>query len=797
MRIKKCYIENFGTLHEFEYEFQDGLNTINEMNGWGKTTFAVFIKSMYYGMEYVPRKKTVDNDRKKYFPWQGGNFGGYLIFEIKDKLYKIERFFGKKDKEDTFVLYDLATGLKSQDYSEAIGEEIFHIDRDSYERSTYIPQKAIAVSMTDSINAKLSNLVENGNDINNYENALASLEEHLKEYKKTGGRGKLADLQEKIFTKKQELEDCKNKIQSMALIEEQITKQQDLRRGLVAKRDVIKEEIRKESGKKEKVAKMEHYAFIQKQIAEVQEKIEPLDQIFYKGMPEYRELEESGMQIEELGRLYMQKNNGQLTETEQHKLEALKSYFASGAPTPSDIEEGMIQLNQLQKIENDKIRQSGQLEVLAKRRQQVESEKQAVDKKSPLLLYAGILVALPGIVYGLLTPLYIIGVISLVVGLGIITAGRIFQSKGSQEVATKLAMVIKDEQQQKQQLDELESKKQQLEVKSQKFFEQYPSSYSETNLLQAISEVQTKSVEYRDFMGREAYYQTNQLAVETKIAEMQEQIEAYISRYMVLEQDTNMQYTIESQQKLKEVHQILRDYYKTYVTLQESLEKQEEEKKVFEQENNITKEGYAREETEKQYSLEELQLQEKEKEEELELLDEQIHSYRKDLDTLSLVADTQSEIENEIELWKIALEEGIHKCEILERTIEYLKKAKESFSTHYMGAMSRGFAKYANDINGNSPQNIQFDIQLQAQLDVHGSLKGSEYFSTGNQDFIGICIHLALVEALFEEEKPFLILDDPFVNLDDEKIEHAKALLKKIAKQYQIIYFICHSSRKA
>ena len=47
MKIKKCYIENFGKLHEFKYEFSDGLNIINEMNGWGKSTLATFIKVMF------------------------------------------------------------------------------------------------------------------------------------------------------------------------------------------------------------------------------------------------------------------------------------------------------------------------------------------------------------------------------------------------------------------------------------------------------------------------------------------------------------------------------------------------------------------------------------------------------------------------------------------------------------------------------------------------------------------------------------------------------------------------------
>ena len=56
-------------------------------------------------------------------------------------------------------------------------------------------------------------------------------------------------------------------------------------------------------------------------------------------------------------------------------------------------------------------------------------------------------------------------------------------------------------------------------------------------------------------------------------------------------------------------------------------------------------------------------------------------------------------------------------------------------------------------------------------------------------------MRLSLIESLFEKEKPFIILDDPFVNLDEDKIQHAKELINNISKQYQIIYFACHESR--
>ena len=78
---------------------------------------------------------------------------------------------------------------------------------------------------------------------------------------------------------------------------------------------------------------------------------------------------------------------------------------------------------------------------------------------------------------------------------------------------------------------------------------------------------------------------------------------------------------------------------------------------------------------------------------------------------------------------------------------------------------------------------------------TEGEVKDYEFFSEGLKDIADICSRLALVEALYEEEKPILIFDDPFVNLDDDKLEKAKQLLQVVAKEYQVVYFTCHSSR--
>ena len=51
---------------------------------------------------------------------------------------------------------------------------------------------------------------------------------------------------------------------------------------------------------------------------------------------------------------------------------------------------------------------------------------------------------------------------------------------------------------------------------------------------------------------------------------------------------------------------------------------------------------------------------------------------------------------------------------------------------------------------------------------------------------------MALVDAMYKDDKPVLILDDPFVNFDSERKRAADTLLKEITKTYQVVYFTCN-----
>ena len=196
MKLLNCHIENFGKLHDFSMEFTDGENIICEENGWGKSTFAAFIRAMFYGLDGKGKTKRLEeNDYRHYTPWQGGVFGGRLSFEVKGKKYTITRTFGTREE---FELRDMETNLISNDYSENIGLELFQVDKNSFLRTIFVGQNDSRTEATDHINSKIGNLTDNTNDLNNFEKADDALKQMISVLLSGRSRGTIKKREEEI-----------------------------------------------------------------------------------------------------------------------------------------------------------------------------------------------------------------------------------------------------------------------------------------------------------------------------------------------------------------------------------------------------------------------------------------------------------------------------------------------------------------------------------------------------------------------------------------------------------------------
>ena len=191
MKLINCYIDNFGTLSNYSVDFDEKLTVLKEPNGFGKTTLATFLLVMFYGM---PRKKKLlEKDlRKKYDPWQGGRYGGTLTIKLDGREYRIERTFGKRPADDTFDVFDARTNERDKILSsyKSLGDELFHLDSDSFSRCIYIPQvKEDGKLATSSIKTKLGNLIENSGDLEEYDEAIDRLKKRRTYYEAYRGNG--------------------------------------------------------------------------------------------------------------------------------------------------------------------------------------------------------------------------------------------------------------------------------------------------------------------------------------------------------------------------------------------------------------------------------------------------------------------------------------------------------------------------------------------------------------------------------------------------------------------------------
>ena len=295
MRIVSCHIAGFGKFVGVNLDYTNGFNAVLEENGWGKTTLSVFLKAMFFGMESNSKKNEL-SEREHYRPWDGEAFGGSLTFTVGDKKYRIERTFGQKEKEDTFALFDEDTGDLSKDYTENIGEEIFLVDRDAFEKSIFIPQGVPAAEKSDSISAKMGDLAAARDDINDYDEAVRRLEEAKSVYTRRSSTnpGKLSVI-------RKEIAECREAAEKMPALAEGLAKQRAMleekrmqRAKLEKEKETLQARITEQSKREQELG-----AYLEKKntIERLQTVREELDTFFGGTLPEEEEISKSALPL--------------------------------------------------------------------------------------------------------------------------------------------------------------------------------------------------------------------------------------------------------------------------------------------------------------------------------------------------------------------------------------------------------------------------------------------------------------------------------------------------------------------
>lgn len=873
MKLIQCYIENFGKLNKFTYHFDDGLNIIEEENGWGKTTFAAFIKAMFFGLEY--RTGKIITDRKRYMPWNGSKFGGNIVFEKEGIQYKIERFFGAKEKEDTFTLYNLSNNMISNAWSEKIGEEIWNVDRDSYDKTAFITLNESSL-LNDIISSKLGNIEDQEADLETSSKAVDLLESEIVKIKaKRGKSGLLGDKISKIEDLKTELKKCKSSLETIEQTEVWIKNEEQNLKEKNAEIDLIEDE-------QSKILLYEKKQQYSKLISDYEAKKKELveNEKFFNGkIISEEELNLLKMEASRYSNQIEEANKNKLSEAEKEELEELSYKFKEGAPKPFEIEgcnENIIALsNQKTELKNftltsedksrftyldRKYRNSNvddnaidaylndyvKVTDLRKKESDINNEITKLDeiernskkneesKKANPFLFAGIGLLIVG-VFLIFQSYIIVGGGITFAGLLIVLFSLLYKKKDRKEDSAQNNVereALIDN------LKEIQRKKEELKFGYLSFLESIGE--NKENIASSLANCKVEVNEYNRLLKQNVKNIENTEQIENRIFELKKEIESFLKKYRntsliddyekaLLDLRRNLSRFLELSRTNKlydnamslikkskdALEETFKHYYKEFpndavYTVNELTKRfytleaandnfidSKSNKEKFETENNVLELNQVMLPTIQSNQLaEELREKRMDLDQQKNEIIRKIERYNKDITRLALEADNIEDIESTITKLEIELEELEIQHKLLSITKDCLVEAKESLATKYMGEMSHTFRKYLLEIENTETDKYQIDINLDVKVEHDGELHDSSELSKGMKDLIQICMRMALVEAVYKDvENPILVLDDPFVNLDNNKIENASKLLKSISKDYQIIYFICHNSR--
>lgn len=910
MRLVSCHIENFGKLTDQTISFEDpsGITMLLEENGWGKSTLAVFIKVMFFDFDNDGKRNDLENERKHYKPWQGGTYGGQVTFETNGKTYILSRVFGGKSKDDEILLQDADTKLESTDFSkENIGEELFQIDRASFNRSFFVSQNDCAAGVTDRINAKLGNLVDSTDDLNNYEIAAKRLSDKLNALSKRRKTGELYKQKEQIEELKQEIRNGSGIDVSMEELIGLKNKEHDTYDRLKQEQKTLQEKQSKVSAYKDIEIKKKEYERLCREETEKQKAFEEagkafpgrvpeqdeirvhmansvklsetgkeqeiyrlteteqtdlvsLEKQFTSGIPSDNIIEEMNRKVKEMQNVQHEMEKASMSEDERQELQELSRHFADGTPEDADIDRMINRWNQRSEKKNVLSSKKATASMLQSAREQ--KQKALQEQKS----VAGGKTQRQGSTSGINVPLVAAGLIAVVIGLilctqnaviggivaafGVIVAvlglvvksGKTGQPNSESDLQDKEPDAIQEDAYiiLQEEIAEDEMLIEQVTAEAQQFMQTYHVIYDEPSVASSLYQMKENAKRYKQLQERSQKTDTSRF--EGQFRTLQTEVQDFLGKYVATVTQVNVDVygtalrkleqsarnyrglkekqdhfanaskvydeilselksflsglSMELEQDIHAQLQTLVDKQKAYVLAEQEWNRAEQEKKNFQQKTENLEEILKTEPEESDASLTATENRLREISEQLEEITRNMNSYDRQLDELQEKRDDLSETEQQLEVLQETYAVNEKKFNMLEKTKDYLEQAKISLTAKYTKPIKDGFDKYYRILAGIAAENYQLDANMDLSVIEQGMPRDIGFLSNGYQDLVGICMRMALVDAMYQEEKPFIVFDDPFVNLDKDKLDGALRLLKEIAKEYQVVYFTCHESRR-
>lgn len=848
MRLISYHIENFGKIKNADGNFSESITQICQKNGYGKTTLASFIKAMFYGFATAKSGAKAFSERERYFPFEGGRYGGNIVFEWQGKTYRVERFFDEKSEtKDEFTAYCDRERTDIFDIS-GVGQTVFRLDKASFAKTVFVTADDIDVQKTESISERLSALLGKADDESvDFKGVCKKLGELEKEYKKGAKNGVHND---KIGKIKDEIKELKAKKTDWQQTEASLGVMYEKRRALVAEKTALDERIGKEDGKKLELSRWKAHDELVADSAREQASADAILQKYPAGVPSEAEMQTLKSAIGEWKTKRTERASVSFDGEKEAKLQTLKAKFAQGVPSEEDFARAQENIKKIERLsaqieglecekeppeyKSFEIRfgeGKPTVEELSAQKNLVEEYKTREEQINRLYAtptqaqtqkkggrYALILLALALIGGGIGLFAVQVALATALIAVGAVLGVSFFLApKNGKQPSVDNESITK-----------LQAENKICKEKITAFLVQY-GYYIENGVEFALAKLEEDKKAYEGWKAKkeENVRVLAQLKAERENA--QKETEAFLRAFGVSPLPDLQTALMQVKTLLHKYESLLADEEKTRVVCAQmdgeidrlteiivgifnryqidcgedfegAYERLREDIRNLRGAQERASEKAERAEAYKQKNgLTERPLGEEvdldDERERSEKLGRDIVALNREIEDAETVADALGDLESLLEEKQEKLEAYERRLKIISATKNGLETADKNLREKYISPIRERFLKYAQAIERALGEKVLIKEDFTVQFDRGGKLREDKHLSAGEKTVCALCMRLALVDNLYKGEQPFIVMDDPFVHLDAEHFSSTASVVKELSKDRQIVYFTCHESR--
>ena len=751
MYFLSCHIVNFGVLSDFSYTFSDGINVICRENGWGKSSFAAFLRAMLYGLPQTKKQALDDNLRRRYAPWNGGVFGGTLVLEHAGKQYRIERTFSVSAGRDRFEIYDLSTNQMTKAYSAELGKEMLGIDADTFSRVLFYGQNDRRdAENTETVRTRLGLLLEEAEDAGSCGEAIARLEKERKTLRTQMGGGLIPRLAEQAAAAEERL----------ASAERQKTAGEQARLAAGQRKKLLSEAETELNALKQKQRAAEE-AKTRSAVLAHAKTLFSAENGYRNGIREqravlgdYADCDRAVFDrtVGDAERLLARKSE---LDAEQTSLSIEAGTLSARRDALCAVRDGNHNAEALRAAALPETCFSGETDPDTEPETTLSAEKKTAGYLTVggiVLCLIGVVLSLIGVLMGKLLPVLLpagstgvlLGTVLLLCGIRKRNAARNRERQRTEERAAAVRLG---------------------ETMVSAAYRECTAALD--TILKKIAASDTEKAEHEKSL--KSLFSRFGEAVRAECAKPDVSHEALLRAVLrardICEENAEKQREAQAQvRRFCAENRITAEELKNPVSVPNTAEYAAREAELNRRLSDLRSELAAQEQLAAQADAEGTRTEE----------------YRAALDRLNA-----------------AREEAEHRLSVILKTEDYLQKAKTSLSVRYLDDMERRFREnFAFCTAGTEWENaaMSLDTDFAVRAETDGVRHGAETFSCGYRDLIRFCMRTALADALFPAsgEGAVLLLDDPFVDLDKTRANAAWRLLEQKAERFQILFFTCH-----